>query len=179
MVKYKHPLSENNRDTVISILKKRPELIDYLRINNLEDFFSELYFYSDNAISSIVQFLYESDVDVLSYIDYIPKCAFIYKPLEAEFIVPGQIKKIDKYAFMNSSIKSLKFEEGSQLIAIEGFAFYSSDLVGDIYLPDSLESLYLSAFEYTKVKTISLPSSCVIKDYSDSKDKVVATLVIR
>ena len=45
MVKYKHPLSENNRDTVISILKKRPELIDYLRINNLEDFFSELYFY--------------------------------------------------------------------------------------------------------------------------------------
>ena len=123
MVKYKRPLSENNRDTVISILKKRPELIDYLRINDLEDFFSELYFYSDIAISSIVQFLYESDVDVLSYVDYIPKCAFIYQSLEAEFTVPSQIKKIDKYAFQCSDIKSLKFEEDSQLKVIEKFAF--------------------------------------------------------
>lgn len=180
MVKYTLPLSELNKELVIDILKRHPELVECLRTNNLDKFFHKLYpFCPDNNIYKVVQFLYESNVDVLSYLNYIPKCAFVYSPIEKEFIVPSHIEVIGRDAFECSDIKSLKFEENSQLKEIGEYAFFSTNLLGDVYLPDSIESLYLSAFQHTRVKSILAPGKCIIKDYSTMRDKVKAKLVIR
>lgn len=180
MVKYTLPLNEGHKKIVIDILKKHPELVEYLRIDDLGEFFHKLYsFCSDNDISRVVQFLYESNVDVLSYLNYIPRCAFIYSSIEKEFIVPSHIEVIKRDAFQCSDIKSLKFEKNSQLKEIGEYVFFSTNLLGDIYLPDSIESLYLSAFQHTRVKSILAPGKCIIKDYSIMRDKVKAKLVIR
>ena len=180
MVKYTLPLDEGTKRIILRMLKRYPELIECLETDDLDKFFLKLYsLCSDNDLSTIVQFLYESGVDVLSYLDYIPRCAFVYGHIEEDFTVPSHIEMIDRFAFQASDITNLKFEENSQLKEIREYAFFGSHLSGDVYLPDSIETLYLGAFLSTEVKTISAPGKCIIKDYSYVKSKDRVKLVSR
>lgn len=182
MVKYTEPLSKREKEIIIKIFKGYPELIEDLKSDDLDKFFSKIFTYSDfyqGNIALIIQLLYESGTDVLSYLDFIPPDAFIYRSIEKEFIVPKHIKLIGGSAFQASDITNLKFKENSQLKEIRAYAFYGTKISGEIYLPDSIETLYLSAFLNTKVKTINAPKKCIIKDYSMMKGEVDAKLVAR
>lgn len=179
MVKYKLALGAN-KIYAIEFLKNHPEMVEFLKGDDLNSFFNKLRMIAhDSLMSGVVKFLYKADIDVLSYIDYIPGYAFVYKDIEDKFTVPSHIKGIYRAAFMYSDLKELIFEEGCQLEHIEDLAFAHTNLSGEIYLPDSIKRLCFNAFIDTKVTEINVPKNCIIMGYSDFKDRVKAKLVTR
>ena len=180
MVKYMKRPDQYDLDGFIEFLKKDSLLLDYLKYGEIEKFFKRLELYAaPYGTSGIIQILYESGIDVLNYLDYIPEGAFYARKIEDVFIVPDHIKSIIDQAFQNSSLTKLVLSKNSQLESIGGLAFTKSNLSGEVYLPDSLKSLFLSAFYNTKVTAINLPSSCVIKDYSDMRGRIEFKIVTR
>ena len=180
MVKYKKRPDQYDLDGFIDFLKKDSLLFDYLKQGEIEKFFKRLALYAaPYGTSGVIQVLYESGIDVLNYLDYIPEGAFYSRKIEDIFTVPNHIKVIGERAFQFSSLTKLDLSKNSQLEFIREAAFLKSNLTGEVYLPDSLKSLFLSAFYNTKVTAINLPSSCVIKDYSDMRGIIEFKIVTR
>ncbi|MGL4951412.1 MAG: leucine-rich repeat protein [Mycoplasma sp.] len=67
--------------------------------------------------------------------------------LQIDLIIPRTVTIIKEQAFYDSGIKSLQFDDNSQLIIIEREAFSSlKNVTGDLILPDKLETIGISGF---------------------------------
>ncbi len=64
-------------------------------------------------------------------------------------IIPNSIKTIGQEAFRNSSLQTVIFESGSQLITIEDYAFLGVENLESILIPSSVTDIGNSAFKDT------------------------------
>ncbi|HOI46603.1 MAG TPA: leucine-rich repeat protein [Bacilli bacterium] len=72
---------------------------------------------------------------------------FFYKGSESSITIPSHVNQIYDYAFeSNTSIKTIYFEENSNLQTISEFAFYGSR-VETIHVPNSITTIENRAFE--------------------------------
>lgn len=77
--------------------------------------------------------------------------------------IPKNITKISKGAFSGCGIKSIVFEEGSNLNTIGEDAFYACEQLKTILLPNGVENLGWNAFaSCTSLTSVQLPSSLLI-----------------
>ncbi len=64
-----------------------------------------------------------------------------------EIVIPKNIIRINTYAFSESGLKEVQFEQGSQLQQIDKEAFFSCYDLIEIKFPDSLKEIGYGAFE--------------------------------
>ncbi|MBO6173275.1 MAG: leucine-rich repeat protein [Bacteroidales bacterium] len=83
------------------------------------------------------------------HIEYIGSSAFYRCGCSGTLEVPSTLSIIQYSTFRESAITGLVLHEGIK--EIEGFAFASSQLKGDIVFPNSLLSIGGDAFSYTKI----------------------------
>lgn len=95
--------------------------------------------------------------------------AFCCHESETEFVIPKQITSIGNYAFLGCSDKdysdkkislNIQFNEG--LTSIGDYAFSRNGYLREIELPDSLLTLGKSAFSYTSLESITIPSKVTV-----------------
>ena len=82
-----------------------------------------------------------------------------------EFTVPASVQKIGSYAFEQCRrLRTLTFEEGSQLQTIEQWAFSHCGLK-QVHFPDSLESIGYDAFFHTpRLEEVSFGNDSALKN---------------
>lgn len=89
------------------------------------------------------------------------------------------VKNILKQQFMNVAVTKLVFDAESMLESIGQYAFSSTQLKGDIYLPANLKSIGNNAFSNTGIETLTLPENMESIEYSafaNCKDLRLVTL---
>ena len=72
--------------------------------------------------------------------------AFSGYPNLQSITFPSSVKSIGSWAFYNTGIETLVFEEGSQLVNIDSHAFYNCDKLVDVVIPDSVLKIGDHAF---------------------------------
>lgn len=82
--------------------------------------------------------------------------------------IPSTVSSIGKYAFSGCvNLKSVIFEQDSQLVSIGEGAFENCSKLRDITLPNQVGVIYKSAFSYCmSLEEITIPSSTLIIDTS-------------
>ena len=105
----------------------------------------------------LTEALLDADIDPLDYLTKIPKYygqqVSRFKTLD----IPDQITVIDENAFsMCSALTEVTLPES--LLAIRNAAFYSCNKLEKINIPKSCLFLGASAFQYSALKSIELPS---------------------
>ena len=96
-------------------------------------------------------------------IEEIPECCFYGSGLE-EIVIPRKVKKIvgdDYYGTFNSckNLRSVVFEQGSELTEIGRNAFFECKSLESIYLPDKLREIGEWAFYNTGIAEVQIPAS--------------------
>lgn len=118
-----------------------------IEINNKK--FKEIYNALDDAqvegtiIGKFTQTLLEAKIDPLlldENLNYIPYC-YLQNSAISEFVVPSKVKFIGESSFLNSDLKEISFEQGSNLTHIKEYAFYGCSFLKDIRLPSGVEIL--------------------------------------
>lgn len=125
-----------------------------LRTNNLTEFYT----HTGRYTAEITQFFFTMGVDVFKYLTKIPR-NFLFGADEIKDIdIPGNIDSIGREAFKQSSIESVKLEDGVSVIDAEAFegckslkhvdlgrvsvikdgAFRNCNALREVYLPDSV-----------------------------------------
>lgn len=74
--------------------------------------------------------------------------------LGCELVLPKSLKKIGENAFRYSHITSLTFN-GNSLTEISNFAFYQTDIEGDLAIPASVKRIGTNAFEKTHISKLT------------------------
>lgn len=157
MVKYKEPMSQEEKEDILGYIKSEPDVIDYLKEGNLRDLYNIIN--EPYEISLITQLLYESGIDIFNYLDYVPSYAFWESSIE-EIEIPRHITEIEGNSFSYcDDLKKVTFEDGSKLNSIGAFAFKSCHSLGgqEFKLPDSLIRLEGCAFDKTGIKALNIP----------------------
>ena len=157
MVKYKEPITSEEREDISDYIKSEPDVIDCLKEGKLRDLYDVMK--SPYEISLMTQLLYESGIDIFNYLNYVPSYAFWESPIE-EIEIPKHIIEIKGNSFSYcDDLKKVTFEDGSKLNSIGAFAFKSCHSLGgqEFKLPDSLKKLEGCAFDKTEIKALNIP----------------------
>ena len=171
MIKYTEPLTEEEKEDILAYIKSEPDIIDCLKTENLRDLYEIMN--EPYKISVMTQLLYDSGIDIFTYLDYVPAFAFWESSIE-EVEIPKHIFEIENNAFAYSDhLKKVTFEEGSCLDAVGTYAFKSCHNLANeiIVLPDSLTKLEGCAFDHTNIKYLSIPLGTEV--YSKSEAPIV------
>ena len=100
-------------------------------------------------------------------IEEIPQGCFCISGLE-DIVIPRKVKRIvgnGNYtgAFYScENLRSVVFEQGSELVEIGNRAFYRCKNLQNICLPDKLKEIGLSAFENTSFTEVQVPANMQI-----------------
>lgn len=88
--------------------------------------------------------------------------AFYFSSSVETIFIPNNIETIGIYAFAESGLSSIKFEENSKISRIENYVFKSCANLISIELPDSIISIGDSSFRScSKLESIKLPANLI------------------
>lgn len=91
---------------------------------------------------------------------------FAYYPNAFKVNIPESVTQIETYAFRDSKLNEVKFNENSQLTSISSYAFYSSSLKS-IVIPKSVSYIGNYAFSYCSyLENIKFEQGCQITSIS-------------
>lgn len=94
-------------------------------------------------------------------------------------IMPDTIEKI-KYKAFSGDFSSLEYLRlSNKLKEIEGENFYSSTLIDELYVPDSLEFIAYNTHLCSFASRVSMPHHSFTHDAPDMQDYSITTLIIR
>ena len=97
-------------------------------------------------------------------IEEIPEGCFSYSGLE-EIVIPRKVKKIVGNGCCSGAfqccgnLRSVVFEQGSELTEIGNWTFYKCRSLQNICLPDKLREIGWSAFSWTSLTEVQIPAS--------------------
>ena len=165
MIEFAEKLSQARKSSSLDLLKCNTHLVEYLKDNNLEEFYEFLAhsLLLPSRIGALTQFIIENGVNIFSYLDYVPAFCFYGTPIK-EFEVPSNVKHILYKGFCKSSLEKIIFPENCALLDIGTEAFCDTDLTGIIELPKSMSFVEASAFNKTDISGLYLPKGCGIAD---------------
>lgn len=165
MIEFAEKLNSDEKNKGFNLLKDHPSLVDYLKENNLNEFYTYLshaLLHPSNT-GLLTQLLIESGIDIFNYLDYVPVFCFFNTSIK-EFEVPINIKHIKYKAFAESMLERIIFPENCELLDIGNEAFKGSELTGIIELPKSVRYVESSAFNITDISGLFLPDGCGFAD---------------
>lgn len=127
-----------------TLIEENIELIDH---NKFMEFYDRIVEQVPELtlIGEVTTLLYSASIDPLEFINEIPAGFFAGQEDIVSFEIPRHIKKIEMYAFQDTSIEEINIPEG--IIKIGNGAFSWNPQLKKITLPVSLEVLGTDAFE--------------------------------
>lgn len=91
-----------------------------------------------------------------------------YSGNESKIVIPSDVKKIGKRAFENSDVEVVEFENNSQLKEIDDYAFYKSEKLRGVVLPNGLLRIGSHAFEGCSLMSYLVIPNSVIEIGADA-----------
>lgn len=153
-----------------------PDILKYM-YNHPEKFkkldLTEAYFGLNSVMSidvaEFTDFLLDKGFNPLLYMQKVPTCFLEESRYDKEdtFIVPSNIKEIDRSAFEKSLFKRIMISEGCEVI--KGLAFKEMPNLEELYFPKSLKELgMLVCIKCRNLKAIHYPGT--YEEFQDIKN---------
>lgn len=130
---------------------------DFFKVINFIGEYGDLVFDENSLALTGTADYFEPDVVIPEGVVYIGEEAFYEKDINSVYI-PSTVEVIEARAFGNSELKSVDFEDATNLISIGHSAFHSCD-IKYVYLPDSVNFIGGSAFAMTSLIKIKIGSA--------------------
>lgn len=139
------------------------DLVDYeIDHDNFKEVYKILSSFPSEVVANFNLFMLDSGIDILKYLDYVPR-GFLFAQRDeyskiGDVIIPSHIKYIDQSAYEHSNIESVKLE--GKIDRIKSRAFFNCENLTRVDLSAGVNIIEDQAFNLCyNLKQIILPKN--------------------